>query len=225
MHPISKSPEAKAWTWLVASSVIIGIVLFLCAGTIRYWQAWVYLAVIVVCSVPVTLFMIGSPALLERRTKFGEQRPIQRIIVLLLLLVTVVAFIVPGLDRRFDWSRVPAWLSLDGDFMMVVSFWMSYRVFKENSFGSSTIEIAKDHRVISTGPYALVRNPMYSSAIIFFIAMSVALGSYWGLIPAILTVPCFAWRLHDEEAFLAENLPGYREYCARVRWHLIPGVY
>jgi hypothetical protein len=161
-----KSPEAKAWTWLVASSVIIGIVLFLSAGTIRYWQAWFYLAVTVVCSVPVTLFMIRRPALLERRTKFGEQRPTQRIIVLSLLMVTDVAFIFPGLDRRFDWC-----------------------------------------------------------AIVFFMAMSLALGSYWGLIPAILTIPCFAWRLHDEEAFLAQNLPGYREYCHRVRWHLIPGIY
>jgi protein-S-isoprenylcysteine O-methyltransferase Ste14 len=220
-----KSPEAKAWTWLVASSVIIGIVLFLSAGTIRYWQAWVYLAVVGVCSVPVTLFMIGKPALLERRTKFGEQRPIQRIIVLFLFIATVVAFIVPGLDRRFACSRVPAWLSFVGDLMMVVSFWLSYRVFKENSFGASTIEIAKDHKVISTGPYAVVRNPMYSSALIFFLAMPLALGSYWGLVPAMLTIPCFACRLHDEEAFLAHNLPGYREYCARVRWHLIPGIY
>ncbi|HEY2482641.1 MAG TPA: isoprenylcysteine carboxylmethyltransferase family protein [Caulobacteraceae bacterium] len=220
--------EAKAWTWLVAASAIMGFVLFLSAGTVQYWQAWVYLVVIVVCSVPVTLYMIKDPVLLESRTKFGpaaEQRPIQRLIVLVLFLPTIAVFIVPGLDHRFGWSNMPTWLCIVGDLLIAVSIWISYRVFKENAFGSSTIEVVKDQKVISTGPYALVRNPMYSSAVLFFIAMSLALGSYWGLIPAALTIPCFAWRLSDEEKFLAENLPGYTEYCAKVRWRLIPGVF
>jgi protein-S-isoprenylcysteine O-methyltransferase Ste14 len=112
-----------------------------------------------------------------------------------------------------------------GDILIAASIWLNYRVFEENSFGSSTIEVVKDQKVISTGPYRFVRNPMYSSAVLFFIAMSLALGSYWGLIPAILTVPAFTCRLFDEERFLAENLPGYAEYCANVRWHLIPGVF
>lgn len=223
-----QSPVVKAWTWLVSASVIIGLVLFFSAGTIRYWQAWVYLLVIVVCSVPVTLYMITDPVLLESRTKIGpaaEQRPIQKIIVLFLFVPTIAAFIVPGLDRRFSWSRMPVWFSILGDALIVVSIWLSYRVFKENSFGSATVEVAKGQKVISTGPYAFVRNPMYSSAVLFFLAMSLALGSYWALIPAALTIPCFAWRLYDEEKFLAQNLPGYTEYCTKVRWHLIPGVF
>ncbi len=137
----------------------------------------------------------------------------------------VAAWIVPGLDHRFDWSSVPPWLSIAGDLLVIASLWLAYRVFKENSFGSTTVEIAKGQRVISTGPYAIVRNPMYSSAAVFFVGTSLALGSNWGLVPSVLTILGLAWRLVDEEQFLAENLPGYTEYCARVRWHLIPGIF
>jgi protein-S-isoprenylcysteine O-methyltransferase Ste14 len=103
--------------------------------------------------------------------------------------------------------------------------WMVYRVFKENSYGSATIEIPQDQGVISTGPYAIVRNLMYSSAAVYFIGMSLALGSHWSLIPAILMIVGLIWRLFDEEKLLAENLPGYPDYCAKVRWHLIPGIF
>ncbi len=102
---------------------------------------------------------------------------------------------------------------------------MVYRVFKENSFGSATVEIQKDQKVISTGPYAIVRNPMYSSAIIYFIGMPLALGSLWGLILIPLIVLFFVVRLFDEEKFLTQNLSGYAEYCSKVRWHLIPGIF
>jgi protein-S-isoprenylcysteine O-methyltransferase Ste14 len=223
-----RNPKARAWTWLVVSCVVIGAVLFLSAGTIRYWRAWVYLAVIAVGSVPVTLFMIRNPALLESRTRFGpvaEQRPVQRLIVLVLMLLSLAIFVVPGLDHRFGWSTVPMWLSIAGNALLVASLWVSLRVFKENAFGSSTIRVVGGQKVISTGPYAVVRNPMYSGAILFFVAMSLALGSWWALIPAVLTIPVFIWRLVDEEEFLAENLPGYREYRAKVRWHLIPGIF
>ena len=102
---------------------------------------------------------------------------------------------------------------------------MVYRVFKENSFGSAIVEVVNDQKVISTGPYAIVRNPMYASATVYLIGVPLALGSYWGLIPAVLTIFGLVWRLFDEEKFLAQNLPGYQEYCARVRWHLIPGIF
>jgi protein-S-isoprenylcysteine O-methyltransferase Ste14 len=112
-----------------------------------------------------------------------------------------------------------------GDLSIFVAMWMVYWVFKENSYGSATVEITQDQKVISTGPYAIVRNPMYSSAAVYFIGMSLALGSYWGLIPAALVILGFVWRLFDEEKFLAQNLPGYTDYCTKVRWHLIPGIF
>ena len=223
-----KNPKAKMWFLLVIAFVIIGSALFLSAGTINYWQAWVYLGVVAVSSVLLTLSVIKDPILLESRTKIGptvEKRPIQKIIVLCAQLPHIAAFIVPGLDRRFGWSSVPSWLSIVGNFLIIVSLWMVYLVFKENSFGSSTVDIAKDQKVISTGPYAIVRNPMYASAAVYFIGMSLALGSYWGLIASVLTILGLVWRLFDEEKFLAKNLPGYTEHCAKVRWHLIPGIF
>ncbi len=223
-----KNPKAKMWLWFIVASVIIGLVLFLSAGTIDYWQAWVYLTVGAVTGIPVVCYIVNDRILLENRTKLGpaaEQRPVQKIIVLLSGIPAIAAFIVPGLDHRFSWSSVPLWLSLVGDLLIIVSMWIVYRVFKENSFGSATVEIGMDQKVISTGPYAIIRNPMYLSAAVYFIGMSLALGSYWGLIASVLTVLGLVWRLFDEEKFLAQNLPGYTEYCARVRWHLIPGIF
>jgi protein-S-isoprenylcysteine O-methyltransferase Ste14 len=221
-------PKAKMWTALVATSVLIGLALFISAGTIDYWQAWVFLGVNGVAGALLTFSVIKDPILLESRMKVGpsaEKRPIQRVIVLSLGLPTLAAFIVPGLDRRFGWSSVPPWLSIVGDLLVIVSLWMVYRVFKENSFGSATIEIAEGQKVISTGPYAIVRNPMYASGAVYFIGMSLALGSYWGLIASALATLGLVWRLLDEEEFLARNLPGYAEYRKQVRWHLIPGVF
>ena len=220
--------KVKAWLSLIVSFALIGVALFLVAGTIQYWQAWVYLAVGALSSVPLTLHIVNDPILLENRAKAGpaaEQRLTQKIIVSVVGLPGIATFIVPAFDHRFGWSSVPPWLSIAGDLLILLSMWMVYRVFKENSFGSATVEIAKDQKVISTGPYAIVRNPMYSSAAVYFAGMSLALGSYWGLIPAILTILGLVCRLFDEEKFLAENLPGYGEYRAKVRWHLIPGVF
>jgi protein-S-isoprenylcysteine O-methyltransferase Ste14 len=194
----------------------------------HYWQAWVWLIVSAASTVPLMLYITTDPILLENRTKAGptaEQRPLQKIIVACIAIPYIAAFIVPGLDHRFGWSRVPLWLSMVGDLSIIVAMWIAYRVFKENSYGSATVEIAQNQKIISTGPYAIVRNPMYSGAALYFVATSLALGSYWGLIPAALVILGFVWRLFDEEKLLAQSLPGYTDYCAKVRWHLIPGIF
>lgn len=223
-----KDQRAQAWLASAVVFVFMWLALFLSAGTIRYWQAWVYLGVLAASSVPLMLYMISDPVLLANRMRFGptaEQRPIQKLIVASAGLPAVAAFIVPGLDRRFGWSDAPPWLAIAGNLLVVLSMWMVYQVFKANSFGSATVDIVKDQSVIDTGPYAIVRNPMYSSAALYFIGTALALGSYWGLIPSILTILAFVWRLFDEEKFLTQNLPGYAAYCAKVRWHLIPGIF
>jgi protein-S-isoprenylcysteine O-methyltransferase Ste14 len=218
----------RLWTELVIGFAVIGLVVFVSAGSVHYWQAWVYLAVSAGTSLLVTLRIVRDPLLVKSRTRGGpkaEQRPIQKLIVVLLIVPCVGAFIVPGLDRRFGWSSVPSSLCIAGDVLIVVSMWLVDRVFKANSFGSATVEIAEGQKVISTGPYAIVRNPMYSSAALYFVGVSLALGSYWGLIAAVLVILGFVWRLFDEEALLARELPGYAEYCGKVRWHLIPRVF
>jgi protein-S-isoprenylcysteine O-methyltransferase Ste14 len=223
-----RNPKVRMWLGLVMTSVVIGLALFFAAGTIKYWQAWVYLVVGAVSGVLVTLPVIRDPILLEGRAKGGptaEKRAIQKIIVWCTGIPAIATFVVPGLDRRFGWSNMPSWVSIAGDVLIIISMWVVFRVFKANSFGSATVQVAKDQRVISTGPYAIVRHPMYSSAAVYFIGMSLALGSYWGLVASVFTIFGFVWRLLDEEKFLAQNLPGYTNYCAKVRWHLVPGIF
>ena len=222
-----KSPKAKMWLKLVITLVLMGFVLFLAAGTFNYWQAWAFLEVSAVSNALLTLYITRNRALLENRSKYGpaaEKRTVQKIILLCAAIPAIATFIVPALDRRFGWSNVPFWLSIAGDLLVLAGLWMVFRVFKSNPFGSATIEIANDQEVISTGPYAIVRNPMYASAAVYLIGISLALGSYWGLIAAILTVLGLVGRLFDEEKFLAQDLPGYKEYCAKVHWRLIPGI-
>ena len=223
-----KSPMAKMWLKLVVTLVVMGFVLFLAAGTFNYWQAWIFLGVGSVANALLNLSMTKNPALLESRSKWGpaaEKRPIQKIILLCAMIPAFATFILPALDRRFGWSNDALWLSIAGFLLIMAGLRMVFRVFKENSFASATIQIVNDQKVISTGPYAIVRNPMYSSAAVYSIGTPLALGSYWGLIAAMLTTFGFVWRLLDEEKLLVQDLPGYTEYCAKVHWHLVPGVF
>lgn len=222
------TPELKLWLQVVIASAVIALTLFLCAGTIAYWQAWLYLAVAALTSIPLTRLMLTDPALLESRTRAGpaaERRPIQKVIVACLAAASFAAFVLPGLDHRFGWSSVPSWLAICGNALIVLAMWLCYRVFQENRYGSATVGIGEGQHVISTGSYAIVRHPMYSAAALYFVGMTLALGSWWGLVPAVLMTLGFVWRLFDEEEFLAENLPGYTDYCAKVRWRLMPGVF
>ena len=164
-------------------------------------------------------------ALLERRVKArpgSEADPMQNVIQGLAGLVFLATFAVPGLDRRFGESHVPLAVSLVGDVMIAAGFLIVFLTFRENTFTAGTIEIAEGQHVIDSGPYAIVRHPMYAGALVMIVGVPLALGSWWGLILAALLVPILAWRLLREETFLAANLPGYGDYCGRVRYRLVP---
>jgi protein-S-isoprenylcysteine O-methyltransferase Ste14 len=221
-------PAPRMWTSLVVGFLAIGLGLFVAAGTTSYWQAWVYLVVGAAMSAVVTHRIVNDPRLLDSRQKAGpkaEQRPIQKLIITCTMPAVVAAYIIPGLDRRFEWSNVPAALCVAGDVLIVASMWMIDRVFRANSFGAATVQVTEGQQVISTGPYAIVRNPMYSGAAVYLVGLALALGSYWALVPSALTILGLVLRLFDEEALLVRELPGYAAYCARVRWHLVPGVF
>ena len=145
------------------------------------------------------------------------------------MLVVSIGFIalllVPGFDRRFGWSRVPFPLALAGDAMVAIGFYLITLVYRENTFSSATIEIAKDHKVISTGPYAIVRHPMYAGASLYLAGTPFALGSYWGLVPLAAMIPFLVWRIVDEESLLTAELPGYIEYRHQVRNRVVPFVW
>ena len=219
----------KAVRGLVILFLITAAVLFGAAGTLDYWQAWLYLLAYFAASIAITVYLIRKdPALLARRMSggpFAEKEPAQRIIMAVASLGFIALTIVPALDRRFGWSHVPVPVVLAGDVVMLAGWIGIYFVFRENSFASATIESAADQRVISTGPYAWVRHPMYAAALLLLLGISPALGSWWGLPVMIAILPALIWRLTDEERFLVQNLAGYGEYREKVRYRLLPLVW
>lgn len=221
--------KVRAWLSLAALMTVLGLLLFIAGGTIRYWQAWIYLSLFFALSAVITVdLMRRDPALLERRMRGGptaEQRPLQRILMLGASVGFIALLVVPALDYRFGWSVVPHWGVFLGDVLFVIGFGLVGRVYRENSYTSATIEVAQGQRVISTGPYAIVRHPMYASALLYLIGTPLALGSYWGLIVLAGMLPLLVWRLRDEERLLAAELPGYAAYQKRVRYRLVPGVW
>lgn len=217
---------AKAWLAVGLLTVVMALLLFGPAGTIHYWPAWVYLAIFTGSSIIMTLYLLRKDrALLERRMRGGptaEKRPAQRVIMLFTSLGFVALLVVPALDHRFGWSAVPLGIVVAGEVLVVVGFYLISVVYRENTFTAATIQIAENQTVISTGPYAIVRHPMYASALLYLGGTPLALGSYWGLVAVALMLPLLLWRLFDEERFLARNLAGYAEYQRRVRHRLVP---
>ena len=172
--------------------------------------------------------IVNDLALLERRIKGGpteETEPTQRLIMAFMSIGFVALIVVPGFDHRFGWSQAPAIVALAGDALIAVGFFVVFLVFRQNSFASSTIQVAEGQALVSTGPYALVRHPMYAGALIYLVGTPLALGSYWGLAVLALMVPILIWRLVAEERVLEQRLPGYPEYTREVRYRLLPGVF
>ena len=220
---------SRAWLALAGLACVMGALLFGSAATIRYWQGWVYLAVFLAASAVTTYDLLArDPALLERRMRGGptaEKEPVQRTIMLFATAAFVALLVVPGLDRRFGWSAVPTAVVLAGDALVVIGFALVARVYRENTYTSATIEVAPEQTVIATGPYARVRHPMYSGALLYLLGTSPALGSYWGLVGFAVMLVALVWRLLDEERLLARELPGYIAYRTRVHYRLVPGVW
>jgi protein-S-isoprenylcysteine O-methyltransferase Ste14 len=207
----------------------MGALLFGCAGTVRYWHAWVYLALFFALSAVITADLLRhDPTLLRRRMKGGptaEERPLQRVIMLGASLGFVSLLVVPALDFRQGWSSVPVTGVAIGDVLFTIGFGFIGRVYRENTYSSATVEVTADQQVIDTGPYAIVRHPMYASASLYLIGTPLALGSYWGFLGLAFMLPFLVWRLLDEERLLARELSGYAAYQARVRYRLIPGLW
>ena len=221
--------HTKAWVALLLLFLVMAALLFVPPWTLDYWQAWTFLAVYFAASAAITLYLMKKdPQLLARRMSGGpaaEKLPAQKIIMSLTSLGFIGLLVIPALDRRFGWSHMPPGVALAGDVLVGFGFLGVFFVFRENSFTSATIELAPDQKVISTGPYALVRHPMYAAALVMLLGIPIALGSWWGVPVIVAILPALIWRLLDEEKFLAKNLPGYPEYQARVRYRLIPRVW
>jgi protein-S-isoprenylcysteine O-methyltransferase Ste14 len=209
--------------------VALGLVLFSPAWTLDYWQAWLYLFVFAASSALITAYLWKKDRkLLERRIDAGpaaEKEKSQQWIQLLASFVFLGAMVLPSLDHRFSWSAVPLPVVIVGNVLTALGFLIVFLVFKENTFTAATVVVAPGQKVVSTGPYAVVRHPMYSGALVMFLGTPLALGSWWGLIMFVPMIFTIAWRTRDEERFLFKNLRGYREYCQIVRYRLVPFVW
>ena len=206
--------------------VITGLMLFLPAGTLRFWQAWAFLASLFLPVVfVVSYFLTRDPALLVRRMQFREKEREQQVIVRLANLAFIIGFVLPGLDHRYGWSGVPAWASLLADALVLLGYAIVFFVFRENSYTSRIVEVVEGQTVVTTGPYAAVRHPMYAGIILMYLAIPIALGSFWALACFVPVIALIVVRALDEERVLTRDLAGYAEYAQKVRYRVVPGVW
>lgn len=224
-----KNINIKAFGGLLWLIIILSASIFLSGGTFVYWQAWVFLSVFTVSVTAITLYLIKKdPELLARRIKSGpkaEKEKNQKIIQSLVSFTFLLVIIIPSLDHRFKWSIVPGGIAIAGDVLVFLGLLFVFFVYKENTFTSAIIEVDAKQQVISTGPYAIIRHPMYIGAIIMLLGIPPALGSWFGLftiLPISLVIIC---RLQEEEKFLVKHLAGYSEYSKKVKYRLLPFIW
>ena len=221
-----KELTKKAFTGLIWLQIIMAVMLFAPARTLHFWEAWAFWLLFSVLSAVVTLYCLKhDPALVESRLKVGptaEHEKSQKVIQTLTAILWCALLIVPGIERHFHSSRIPAALVLLGNALVAVGYYIVFLALRENRWA---VEVRSGQSVISTGPYGIVRHPMYSGGVLMILATPLALGSLWAFACAVLLCGMIAARLLDEERYLSRNLPGYDEYRRRIRYRLIPYVW
>lgn len=206
--------------------LMVGLLLFLPAGTLRYWNAWLFMGLLFI-----PMFLLGvilwlkAPDLLEKRLRSKEKETEQKDVIVWSLILFVGGFIVSALDFRFQWSDLPLWLVAAASVILLISYALYGEVMRENTYLSRTVEIQEDQKVIDTGLYGIVRHPMYSVTILLFMSFPLVLGSGIALIPFLFYPLLFVKRIKNEEKVLGEGLDGYTEYKERVRYRLFPFVW
>jgi protein-S-isoprenylcysteine O-methyltransferase Ste14 len=206
--------------------LFIGLFTLIPAGTMNFWQVYVYFGVILIPMLFVMIYFLkNDPLFLERRSRVVEKEKEQKLIQWINLPIFISAFIVPGLDRRFGWSAVPVEVIIITDAVILGGYLIIFFVFRQNSYASRIIEIDKGQKVITTGLYSMIRHPMYLGVLIMYLPTPLALGSYWGLIPMAFLPVSLVFRILNEEKVLSENLEGYKEYCLKTKYRILPYVW
>jgi protein-S-isoprenylcysteine O-methyltransferase Ste14 len=208
------------------SLCVLCAMFFVSAGSPAYWAAWVYLAVLVIPMALAFIYLLKTdPALLERRLKTKEKEARQKWIIGLSFLYFFPAFLVPGFDKRFGWSDVSVSVVIGADILVLIGYGICFLALRENRYASRVVEVEKGQECISTGPYSVVRHPMYSGVMLMSLFSPPALGSYWAMIPAVGIIPLLVARIRNEEEVLTRELDGYREYLEKTRYRLVPGLW
>jgi protein-S-isoprenylcysteine O-methyltransferase Ste14 len=224
--PEMKSLINKIITRFSLVPIVLLLLILIPAGTLIYWQVYIYITILVVPMIFVLFYFLkNDPLFLERRTKTKEKEKEQIIIQIVFSFIFLSGFVIPGFDKRFGWSDVPIYIVIIADIVILLGYLLIFFVFKQNSYASRIVEVEKNQKVISTGLYGFVRHPMYIGVIVMFVPTPIALGSYWGLIP-MATIPiALVFRIINEEKVLSKDLPGYKDYCQKTRYRLIPYVW
>jgi protein-S-isoprenylcysteine O-methyltransferase Ste14 len=210
----------------LAAIVLVGCTLFLPAGTLNYWQAWLYMGLLFIpVAIVGVVLVIKDPELLERRMRTREREAPQRRVIASSGLLLLAVVLIPGFDRRYAWSNVPLPLVFLADILILLGYLLFVLTIRANRFASRVVEVQANQVVISSGPYALVRHPMYLAVSLIFTLTPLALGSFWALIPALLLPVVLAARIGNEEQLLRRDLPGYAEYCHKVKYRLVPFIW
>jgi protein-S-isoprenylcysteine O-methyltransferase Ste14 len=219
----------RALSGFVNFQVFLGFVLFLPAWSLDFWQAWLYWALFGVLSLAVLVYFLEhDPKLIGRRMEVGpgaEARGRQKVLQAIASLLLCTTYVVAGLDHRLGWSSIPVPLVLAADALVIAGFLGFFLTFRANSYTAATVRVEEGQGVISSGPYRLVRHPLYAASMLLFLATPVALGSSRAILPAVLLCLVIVLRLLDEERLLSAQLAGYDAYRLKVRYRLIPLVW
>ncbi|MCC0637452.1 MULTISPECIES: methyltransferase family protein [unclassified Clostridioides] len=222
-----KSLYILASVSVIAFILVLACLIFGLTGTIDFWQGWIFLTAFCIPTCIITIYlMINDPVLLERRIKSKETRPQQ------ILGQSIAGFLflfgllgVPALDNRFAWSSIPIILTIISDVLILIGFIIVFFVFRYNSFTSKVIVVMSNQKVITDGPYSVVRHPMYLGAILIILFTPLALNSWWGMIAVIPLCIIVVFRILDEEKLLSAELDGYKEYCQKTKYRIIPYIW
>ena len=216
----------RAITRFIAGVLIVGLLLFLPAGTFRYPQGWLLLGILFVPMFIAGLIMMKkNPYLLKKRLNVKEEESEQKEVILLSGIMFLAAFILAGLSFRFGWLMLPFPVSIVFAVVFLVAYALYAEVLRENTYLSRTIEVQEDQKVIDTGLYGIVRHPMYMVTVLLFLAMPLVLGSVISFVIMLFYIPIIAKRIRNEEQVLTEGLPGYKEYKQKVKYRLIPFIW
>jgi len=209
--------------------ITMGAAIFLPAGSLKYPPAWIYLTIFFVLVLVITLYLfLFDKHLLKSRLAAGpvaEPTLAQKVIQTAAALAFLWIYILSGFDHRYGWSIVPESISILGDVFCSLAFVVLFYVFRQNTYLSATIEVQDHQQVVTTGLYAIVRHPMYTGAIVLMLFTPLALGSFWGLAPSMILALVIGIRAMDEERQLSADLAGYKEYCLKVKYRLIPHIF
>lgn len=223
------SLRAKVAVGFARKLAVLGLLLFVPAWSLEFWEAWVFLFMFAISHLMIVIYFLRTdPKLVERRLVAGpiaEKRRHQKLVMLLLQGCFCLMLMISGYDHRFQWSQIPANIVIGADVAVLLGIYIQFQTFRENSFASAVIAMMPEQKVIATGPYAVVRHPMYSGGVVANLFMPIALGSWRGLPFSAAMALVVGLRILDEEKMLRENLAGYEEYCRKVRWRIVPGVW